>query len=68
MRRVYDSKTGGFIWTHKPGRGWSGIPIHKHLPGKLKRWHYELYDNYGDWVFKVNGGYTSVVTYFAYWD
>jgi len=68
MRRVYDSKTGGFIWTHKPGKGWGGVLIHKHLPGKLKRWHYEYYDNYGDWVFRVNGGYTSAVTYFAYWD
>lgn len=35
---------------------------------KLKRRHYEYYDNDGDWVFKVNGGYTSSVTYFAYWD
>lgn len=68
MRRVHDSKTGGFIWTHKPGTGWGGVLIHRHHPGKLKRWHYEYYDNYGDWVFKVNGGYTSSTVYFAYWD
>lgn len=68
MRRVYDSKTGEFIWTHKPGTSWGGVLIHKHYPAKLERWPFEFYNAKNKWVFSQKAGYTGMIVYYAYWN
>ncbi len=68
MRRVYDSKSGTFIWTHKPGTGWGGVLIHKHYPAKLDKWPFEFYNANNKWVFNQGAGYSGMIVYYAYWN
>lgn len=66
MRRLYDSKSKSFIWTHKPGCDEGAVLIYKYYPARFAHWDIEYHDK-KKWHLE-KGGYTGNITYFAYWN